>query len=98
MDGRELFGYAADRTFLPLFHWDIHYGFRVGVIGVAVQFFRRSAVLMGHVGIDTRSAIVGGRPATVAADIDLCVGDGILVMVDPAVGPQTLHWYVMEPL
>ena len=52
---------------------------------MAVQLFRRDAVLMGHVGVDTRSAIVGGRPATVAADIDLCVGDGILVMVDPAV-------------
>ena len=53
---------------------------------MAVQLFRRDAVLMGHVGVDTRSAIVGGRPAAVAADIDLCVGDGILVMVDPAVG------------
>ena len=40
---------------------------------------------MSHVGVDTCSAIVGGRPTTVTADIDLCVGDGILVMVDPAV-------------
>lgn len=39
---------------------------------------------MGHVGIDTRSATVGGRPTTVTADIDLRVGDGILVMVYPA--------------
>ena len=53
---------------------------------MAVQLFRRDAVLMGHVGIDTRSAIVGGRPTTVTADIDLRVGDGILVMVDPAMG------------
>ena len=44
---------------------------------------------MGHVGVDTRSAIVGGRPAAVTADIDLRVGDGILVMADPAVGGRS---------
>ena len=51
---------------------------------MAVQLFRRDAVLMSHVGIDTRSAIVGGRPTTVTADIDLRVCDGIFVMVYPA--------------
>ena len=53
---------------------------------MAVQLFRRDAVLMGHVGVNTCSAIVGDRPTTVTADIDLCVGDGIFVMVYPAVG------------
>ena len=56
---------------------------------MAVQLFRRDAVLMGHVGVNTRSAVIGGRPAAVTADIDLRVGDGILVMADPAVGGRS---------
>ena len=56
---------------------------------MAVQLFRRDAVLMGHVGVDTRSAVIGCRPAAVAADIDLRAGDGILVMADPAVGGRS---------